>query len=95
MLRFIIDRFKGRPALGIAVAEFNNGKVNVTGYDAKSVRDIEFLLSKPLSIPRSATFGTAALSVSITSELKPGSEKHFLAVIYSLPNYGFSARKAD
>jgi hypothetical protein len=95
MFRFVIDRFKGRPALGIAEAKFANGSLTVTGHDNKSVREIEFLLNKPLSTPRFATSGANALSVSMVDLLEPGSEEHFIASIKSLPDYGFSARKPD
>jgi len=95
MSRFVIDRFKGRVALGIAIAEFAEGKATVTGYDAKSAREIEFLLSKQHSMPQYITSGASALSVATTDLLEPGSEEHFMAVMQTLPNYGFSARPID
>ncbi len=95
MSRFVIDRFKGRPALGIAEAKFTNGRIAVTGHDAKAVREIEFLMSKSLTSPRFATSGANALSLNMADLLRPGSEEHFIAVITSLPDYGFSARRTD
>lgn len=95
MLRFVIDRFKGRPALGIVAAELADGKVTVTGYDAKSLREIQFLLSKPLILSQVAVSGANALAATTDSQLEPGTEEHFLAVMQVLPDYGFSARRVS
>ncbi|MDI6816592.1 MAG: hypothetical protein QME41_05310 [Actinomycetota bacterium] len=93
MSRFVIDRFKGRVALGVVTAEFTGDKATLTGYDAKSAQEIEFLLNKEYSIPRYVSSGANALSVSIAEPLKPGSEEHFEAVMQALPDYGFLARR--
>jgi len=95
MSRFVIDKFKGRPALGIVEAKFANGRVAVTGHDAKAVREIKFIMSKPLSAPQFTASGTTVLSINMADLLEPGSEEHFIAVIKSLPDYGFSARRTD
>ncbi|MDP2210940.1 MAG: hypothetical protein Q8J63_04290 [Candidatus Aquicultor sp.] len=93
MSRFVIDRFKGRVAHGVVMAEFAGDKATLTGYDAKSAREIEFLLRKEYSIPQHVTSGANALTVSMAVPLEPGSEEHFEAVMQALPDYGFLARR--
>lgn len=93
MSRFVIDRFKGRVAHGVVTAEFTGDKATLTGYDAKSAREIEFLLSRERSMPQYASSGTNALAVFMAEPLEPGSEEHFEAVMQALPDYGFLARR--
>ncbi|HEY3373652.1 MAG TPA: hypothetical protein VGK02_01120 [Candidatus Aquicultor sp.] len=95
MSRFVIDRFKARAALGIAVVEFADGKANISGLDGKSVRELEFIFSKSHSTPHVDTAGTSALALTTYNQLEPGSEEHLMAVIRTLHEYGFSARQVD
>lgn len=93
MSRYLIDRFKGRVAQGVVLAEFSDNKTTLTGYDAKSAREIKFLLNKQCSIPQYVSSGANALAVSMAATLKPGSEEHFETVMQALQDYGFLARK--